>query len=116
MKKLSLGFLALVAACANNNSVTPTANGVNPSQSFTGREIRVEVSGDATSWKDGATVSFGDGITVKSVSVASPTDLFADITVADTAALGMRDVVVTSGGTFTLKQAFLLVSPITVTT
>jgi hypothetical protein len=107
---ISLAFgLGAIAACGGTN---PTASGVFPAQGFTGRTLRVEVSGDATSWKDGATVSFGTGVTVNSVTVASPTDLFAEITVDPAATAGSRDVTVSSGGSFTLKQAFELVAPV----
>ncbi|HUJ58113.1 MAG TPA: hypothetical protein VLX92_06460 [Kofleriaceae bacterium] len=102
---------AAIAACSSS-STTPTASGVFPAQGFTGRTVRVEISGDATKWKDGATVSFGDGVSVNSVDVASPTDLFAEISIDPTAMPGMRDVTVTSGGTFTLTQAFELVAPV----
>jgi hypothetical protein len=115
-----LGFLGVVigfsvlAACGGTD---PSASGVFPSQSFTGRSLRVEISGDATEWKAGTVVNFGADVTVGTVSVASPTLLFADVTVSDAAALGPRDVTVTaSGSTFTMKGAFNLVSPIEVIT
>jgi hypothetical protein len=54
----------------------------------------------------------GSGITVGTITVASPTDLFADITIDPTAMLGMYDVTVTDKGTFTLSQAFEVDSPI----
>lgn len=108
---VTFSLFAALAACGSDGT-TPTASGVFPAQGFTGRTLRVEISGDATTWKDGATVSFGDNVTVNSVEVASPTDLFAEITVDPAAALGKRDVTVSSGGTFTLTQAFDLVSPI----
>jgi len=110
---LAAGLSAL-AACGSD-STTPTASGVFPAQGFSGRSLRVEISGDATKWKDGATVSFGDGVTVNMVEVASPTDLFADISIDPTAMVGMRDVTVTSGGTFTLSQAFEVDAPVDVT-
>jgi hypothetical protein len=112
-KLILISFAFGVAASAGCGSdVTATASGVFPAQGFTGRTLRVEISGDQTKWKDGATVSFGAGVTVNSVSVSSATDLFADITVDAAADAGMRDVTVTSGGSFTLKQAFELVPPV----
>jgi hypothetical protein len=87
-----------------------------PAQGFTGRTLRVEISGDATKWKDGATVDFGAGVTVSAVDVASPTDLFADISIDSMAAPGKNDVTVTSGGKkLTLAKAFELVSPVAIT-
>jgi hypothetical protein len=109
---LSLAFTFTFVAACGADSTKPTASGVFPAEGFTGRQLRVEISGDATSWKDGATVSFGDGVTVNSVDVASPTDLFATISIDPTAAPGLRDVAVMSGGTYTLKQAFQLQTPV----
>lgn len=118
-----LGFLALAlglttaAACGSDKDMptpgtTPTASGVFPAQAFTGRDAHIEISGDATTWDSSATVSFGAGITVNKVTVASPTDLFADITIDPGATLGARDVTVSDNGMFTLSQAFQVVSPI----
>ncbi len=115
MHKYSLVFVLAAAACGGD-STTPTASGVFPAEGFTGRQLRVEISGDATTWKDGATVDFGTGVTVNSVDVASPTDLFANITIDPMAAPGKNDVTVTSGSKkYTLAKAFELVSPIAVT-
>ncbi|HSN28199.1 MAG TPA: hypothetical protein VLT45_18060, partial [Kofleriaceae bacterium] len=114
MRKYS-ALLLLAAACGTDGT-TPTASGVFPAEGFTGRSLRVEISGDATTWKDGATVDFGTGITVNSVDVASPTDLFADITIDPAATVGKNDVTVTNNGKkFTLAKAFELVSPTPIT-
>jgi hypothetical protein len=83
-----------------------------PAEGFAGRDLRVEISGDATSWSDGAVVNFGAGVTVSNVMVASPTDLFADLKIDASAATGLQDVTVASNGSVTLKQAFSVVSPI----
>ena len=113
MRKYAL--LLLVAACGTDGT-TPTASGVFPAEGFTGRSLRVEISGDATTWKDGATVDFGAGVTVNKVDVASPTDLFADITIDPAAAVGKNDVTVTNGSKkYTLTGAFELVSPTPIT-
>lgn len=105
----SLYLVLFVAACGGTD---PSISGVFPAEGFTGRSLRVEVSGDATEWSGTPQVDFGEGVTVSSVTLASPTSLFADIVVADTAAIGLRDVVVRSGDTYTLSEAFLLKSPI----
>ena len=118
----NLLFLTLVsgltatAACSDSDTnAPPTANAVIPAQGFIGRKLRVEVSGDNTNWTSAATVSFGDGVTVGTVNVASPTDLFADITISPTAAAGLRDVKVSDSGVdSTLTQAFELNNPLTV--
>ncbi|MBW8837108.1 MAG: hypothetical protein JF605_19205, partial [Burkholderia sp.] len=106
--------LAVAAGCSDSYNPTPSASGVFPSEGFIGRHVRVEVSGEETKWADGATLSFGDGITVTNINVASESDIIADLDISDTAALSDRDVVVTSGKeTDTLKGAFKTTSPIT---
>jgi len=112
MRRLSILLLVGATACGGTD---PSASGVFPSAGFLGRKVRVEISGDATEWGASSKVSFGEGVTVDSVAVASPTALFADITIADTAPVGLRDVVVTGGDNVTLKQAFEIESPISVT-
>jgi hypothetical protein len=126
MRKIGLALLAglaLVACSSNNNSsdddngsdsVTPTANGVFPANGFIGRTVRVEVTGDATSWTSSATLSFGTGITVSNITAASPTDLFADIAIGNDATPGMQDVTVMQGSdSYTLSKAFEVDSPAT---
>jgi hypothetical protein len=125
MRKLNLLFLvvglASIAACGSDPTPpyvpVETANGVFPAQAFTGRKVRVEISGDNTNWSasegGSPTLNFGDGITVDTVEVASPTALFANLTIAGTASISTRDVTVTFGATtLTLKGAFHTVSPI----
>lgn len=104
-------LIALVAACGGTD---PSASGVFPASGFLGRKMRVEISGDATEWGASTKVNFGEGVTVDSVDVASPTALFANITIADSAPVGERDVVVTGGDNVTLKAAFEIESPITI--
>lgn len=109
----SFALVSTLAAACSSSSTKATANGVFPSEGFAGRTLRVEISGDATNFSSSTTISMGSGITVGTVSVASPTDLFADITIAPTAALGMTDVTITDGkSTLTLSQAFEIVSPV----
>ena len=110
------------AACGDDNNADDTttlpssANAVIPADGFAGRTLRVQISGDNTTWDGSSTVSFGDGITVGTVTAASPTDLIAEITIAPTAAIGLRDVKVTAGGVdSTLTQAFEITSPVTTT-
>ena len=105
--------LAAMVGCADDPD--QSLNGVFPSSGFIGRTLRVEVSGDNASFTDGATLDFGDGVTVGEITIASPTALFAEITIDPTAALGTRDVVVHQGSdTLTLAQAFELESPVAV--
>jgi hypothetical protein len=51
---------------------------------------------------------------VSNVTVASPTTLFADITISGDTVPGLHDVTVTNNGTYTLTQAFQVESPIEV--
>ncbi len=90
-----------------------------PSSAFAGLSLRVEVTGDATDWTSTTTVDFGSGVTVNGVTVASPDDLFADITIDGSAPAGLNDVTITdtggSDGTLTLTQAFEIDSPVALT-
>lgn len=105
--------LAAMVGCADDPE--QSLNGVFPSSGFIGRTLRVEVSGDNASFTDGASLDFGPGVTVGEVTVASPTALFAEITIEPTAPLGTRDVIVHQGDdTLTLAQAFKLESPVAV--
>jgi hypothetical protein len=117
LNKIAL-FVGLVAMVGCGDDPEQSLNGVFPSSGFIGRKLRVEVSGDNASFVDGqVSLDFGAGVTVEKVAVASPTALFADITIADTAALGLRDVVVNQGGAaLTLREAFQLESPVAFTT
>jgi hypothetical protein len=120
----NLGYVLFAAALAtgcssddkDNPPTPPTASGIFPISAFTGRDVRIEITGDATNWTDGATVDLGPDVTVNKVTVASPTDLFADVTIKDTAAIGLRDVTVNSGGAFKLGMALELKSPVAVAT
>jgi hypothetical protein len=116
MRASALTLLVLTPLLGCGTDPSQSANAVFPSQAFTGRDVRVEISGDQTSWSASTKVSFGPDVTVNSISVASPTDLFADVTISPTAAPGLVDVVVTDGGsTFTLSKAFEIDLPIAVT-
>src|SRR5687768_15759287 len=118
---MRFGSLALVPALSSSSllgcgggGTDESVSGVFPSSAFLGRTLRVEISGDATNWKDGTTLDFGAGVTVTNVKVASPTALFAEVTIAPDAAPGLRDVTVTNGGDrLVLAEAFQLESAIT---
>lgn len=106
--------LAVLSLSAVGCGADETVNGVFPSSGFLGRTLRVEVTGDNTSWGSDNSLDFGPGITVSKVSIASPTTIFADIVISDTAAPGLRDVIVTGDGGGALNDAFQLTSPIVV--
>jgi hypothetical protein len=80
-------------------SLTPSISAVIPGKAYQGRTTDVTIAGYATSWDSTATVDFGAGVTVNSVNAASPTSLIANVTVAASATVGARDVVVHQGST-----------------
>jgi subtilisin-like proprotein convertase family protein len=90
-------LLTLVAGCASQ-PFKPKAviSDVEPNRAAAGRSVQVEIHGDFTKWKDSSLietdVSFGEGITVDSLTVANESFLIADLTIAPGAALGPRDV------------------------
>lgn len=115
MRVLGLLVCAMPLFAACGDDVEQSASGVFPSSGFLGREVRVEVNGDNTSFGAGTTVSFGAGVTVDAVEVSSPTVLFATLTIDPTAAAGFNDVTVTDGGsTLTMTGAFELRNPVEV--
>ncbi|MGE0325699.1 MAG: hypothetical protein AB7K71_15240 [Polyangiaceae bacterium] len=141
MRKIGLGLVALMlaAGCSGSDGAngkngadgqngtdgtdgtgfdtTASVSGVFPGFALLGASTEVTLSGFATNWDDTTTVSFGDGVTVSSVRVASPTALIATVEVGNTAAMGLRDVTVTTGDeALTYAQGFNLGSPIAVVT
>lgn len=94
---------------------TPSISAVSPHAAFLDRSKTVTISGHGTEWSDAdaPAVSFGDNVTVDSVSVASPTALVATITIDPDATLGARDVTVTVGSdTLTYTNGFMVESPL----
>ena len=79
-------------------SGTPQISVVNPPTGTQGStNINVQLTGLYTHWVNGTSVaSFGAGITVNSFIVANPTSGTANITILPTAALGSRNVTVTT--------------------
>ena len=60
--------------------------------------LNVTITGVFTNWQTGATtVSYGAGVTVNSNVVNSATSITTNITIDAGAALGLRDVIVTTG-------------------
>lgn len=71
---------------------------VAPKSGVQGQTVSVVVTGQSTRFAQGTTqVSFGQGILVNSVTVASPTSLTAQLSIAGNAAPGLRDVIATTG-------------------
>lgn len=122
---LPLSSLILLAACSGDPGEkgdpgtpgTPATNGepqarfVVPNKGVLDRELDIVVSGSATKFDAQSAVEFGEGITVISKSVISPTSIGVKIKIEKTAALGPRDVKV---GGLTAAKAFDVKAGITV--
>ena len=76
----------------------PVIQSVIPATGQLGQSLPITITGQFTHFAQGTSqVSFGSGITVNSVSVASVTSLTAQISITPGAALGLRTVTVTTG-------------------
>lgn len=75
----------------------PSISAINPGFVAAGTTQTLYLSGFGTDWSSAATVSMGAGIQVKKVSVASPTALVVEVSVAVDAVAGPRDIAVTEG-------------------
>jgi hypothetical protein len=77
----------------------PTVLSVTPATLAAGTIQDVTISGGATHFSGASQVAFaGTGVTAAVLSAESPTSLTARVTVAPSAAVGLRSVSVTSGG------------------
>lgn len=95
---------------------TPTVSSVSPSSGQSrGTAIPVTITG--TNFVNGATVSFGAGITTGTVTVNSPTSISVPVTIASGATPGPRTVTVTNsdGGTGSRPAGFTVLSNPTLT-
>jgi NO-binding membrane sensor protein with MHYT domain len=83
----------------------PTISRVRPSQGTQGQTLTMTITG--TYFTGATAVSFGPGITINSFTANTSTKITANITIGAKAALGPRNVSVTTpGGTATLKSGF----------
>ena len=113
-----VGCLALALSvgafgCGSDEEGAESISGVIPGELFVGRTGDVLIIGDGTSWESGVSVNLGAGVTVDSVTVASPTALMVKATADSTAELGVRDVTV---GDLSFAGAFELTAPVVVKT
>lgn len=90
---------------------TPSISAVTPSKLAAGVTTDVSIAGFATSWTSSAQVSFGQGVTVNTVRVGSATGLVANVTVAENAMPGTRDVTVTQGNAMSRFTGVFTVAP-----
>jgi len=119
LKRLSFSLvtLALIAGCTGSDPFKPNAiiSNVEPNRGASGRTLQVEIHGDFTKWKastiEAGDVTFGDGVTVNSLTVANEGYLVADISIAPNAPLGAHDVDVdgeTAVGVFQVVPPFTI--------
>ena len=81
------------------SAVAPTVAAATPPALPRGTALDVELEGSGTSFGSGSAVAVGGtGVTVGATQVLSPTRINVRLTVAAGAALGFRDVTVTTGG------------------
>ena len=90
----------------------PSISAVNPAFVAAGTSQTVLLSGFGTDWTDASTVSMGAGISMTKVTVASPTSLAVELTVAADAAPGTRDIVVRQGEQEAKHSGAFLVKPL----
>jgi hypothetical protein len=93
----------------------PSIQSIDPAQARLGQTVGIAISGSG--FVPGVTtVSFGAGVNVGAVSVASPTALTVAVTPAADAVLGTRNVVVTNpepgGGSASLPAGFRVVGAV----
>ena len=94
----------------------PSLSSAIPASGRLTQTLSVAITGSYSNFYQGiSTANFGPGITVNSVSVASPTSLTANITIAPGATLGATNVHVTTGSeALTLTNGFTVLSAPTV--
>ena len=91
---------------------TLTVTAVTPNRGKTGTTVLATI--DGTGFVSGGAVSAGAGITVSNVAVLSPTRMTAQFAIADSAALGARNVRVTvPGAVATLTNGFTVLPAVT---
>ncbi|MCL5428364.1 MAG: DUF5666 domain-containing protein [Chloroflexi bacterium] len=79
---------------------------VDPDVGRQGQTLTVVIIGEGTHFSSNSQVSLGSGIATNSISVQSSTQLTVSVTVANSAALGDRNVIVTTGSEIVGGQEF----------
>ncbi len=88
------GLSGSLSSAFEVRAAKPAVTAVTPPQGNQGMPVSVTITG--TDFQTGASVSFGAGITVNSVTFVSATQLNASLAIAAGAALGLRDATVTN--------------------
>jgi hypothetical protein len=97
----------IVADTSNSHSIVT----LSPSFGTQGQTLNVDITAAGTNFVDGVTyANFGDGITVNSTTVTSPTTAQVNITISNTTFVGYRTVTLVTGGEFATStpQGFLI--------
>ncbi len=89
----------------------PTLAAISPSSATPGSALTATFSGTNFRQFDTFVAIDGGGVVVNSLSVKSPTEIAADITVAVTATAGPRHIRLTTSGGTTEAQVFVVASP-----
>src|SRR5438132_239771 len=99
------------ASASASVPLIPTIGSVSPSSGVQGASLTVTVTG--ANFQAGASAGFGAGITVSSTTVVSSAQLSVALVIGATAAMGARDVTVSSpdGQTVVLTGGFTVTPP-----
>ena len=93
----------------------PTLLSVDPAQGAQGQTLDVKISAINTHFVNGMSVAdFGAGVTVNATRVLSSTSAVANVSIANNAAIGFRDLRVTTGAEVAAEDVigpFLVVAP-----
>jgi hypothetical protein len=109
---LALALSVSAFGCGDGDgSGDESISGVIPGELFAGRTGEVLIIGNNTSWEQDVQVSLGEGVTVDSVTVASPTALMVTATADATAEPGVREVLVDD---LSFAEAFEVTTPVVV--
>lgn len=113
-----IGFRTLTAGSITLNdalligseSSVPVISAISPKTLQQSQTTSVTVTGTNTHFEDGVTsASFGDNVTVNSVTVNSPTEAIVNVTVDAAAAIGFRNItLMTDGESATLLNGLYL--------
>lgn len=95
---------------------TPSISAVAPLKIYWDHQDTVVLSGSGTSWDASTVVDFGAGVSVQSVTVASPTAIVAHVLADNSAATGPRPIIVRAAADTTrFEDAFHVEAPLGIT-
>lgn len=111
---MALLLVVFVAGCGREQgTLLPALTSISPNRSLVGQAVAVTLTG--TGFASGATVNVsGTLVTVSNTTVVSSTQITATFTIAALAALGDRNVTVTTSGVTTNAVTFTIAPPLSV--